>query len=323
MAEPQGAVVIRDNAGTEHEFPVGFDPQRAAAIVRQQTAPADTVPRDARGRPAVSSDSGETPSIFDKVNEALGPLAHPDTLTDFARILTMPVDTVRKAAASALAMAAAKGVAAASRGPVGNAIGATGRGLEAVGNSRAARSAEAGGLAEAAFSMDPKGLAVAATPTVLRFAGRGLQRAGAAVAGAAPAASEAAPAVAEVGPAAQAATEAATTPRPTGNALPDQKALNEAALAARRAEYAARQMSEMIAQGAARAGAEPIVPISGQMKLTGPEFKVWQRLVNGGMKYQDAEQAVKDARDLADKLGTPRPTIAETKFPKGMRGKSQ
>jgi len=43
MIEDQGEVVIRDEQGTEHVFPAGFDPQKAAAIVRGQQQP----PQDA------------------------------------------------------------------------------------------------------------------------------------------------------------------------------------------------------------------------------------------------------------------------------------
>lgn len=40
MAE-QGRVVIVDDSGKRHFFPAGFDPRRAASIVKQQTAPAE------------------------------------------------------------------------------------------------------------------------------------------------------------------------------------------------------------------------------------------------------------------------------------------
>lgn len=306
--EAQGAVIIRDDAGTEHEFPAGFDPARAAAIVRQQstTKPdfaANNDPIPPRGWQAPGShemSDGPSPQSS-SLMEMLGPLAHPQTLTDFARLLTLPVDSVKKAAASALAMAA-------SRGPAGAALSATGRGLEAVGNSKAAGAAEKLGGAEAVFHLDPKGLAVAAVPTALRATGRGLQRVGAAVTG--PAVAEAAPVIAE-------ASEAAPAIRPTGTgaALPDQKALNEAALAARRAAYQATQRSGPV-------GVEPIVKASGKMQLTAPEFKEFKRLLDTGMKLEDAEKAVKVARDLAGRLGAEPPPVSATKFPKGMRGKS-
>lgn len=38
MAEPQEVVIV-DRAGTEHHFPAGFDPKRAAAIVQAQSPP--------------------------------------------------------------------------------------------------------------------------------------------------------------------------------------------------------------------------------------------------------------------------------------------
>lgn len=39
MAQDQGEVVIVDASGTEHVFPAGFDPQKAASIVRETTKP--------------------------------------------------------------------------------------------------------------------------------------------------------------------------------------------------------------------------------------------------------------------------------------------
>lgn len=303
-------VVIVGTDGAEHVFPSGFDPKRAADIVRQQTAsavPADA-PRDARGQIITSAE--EQPSALQQM---LGPFAHPQTLTDFARLLTLPVDSVQKAIAGALAMRTAPSTA-------GQALSATGRGLEAVGTSRAARAASAAGGAEAAWHLDPKGLAVAAVPPVLRFMGRGLQRTGAALSGenVISAADEAAlvkqgysPAVidklrtaappvaaptatAEAAPVVDEFTAARTAKHAAANTLPDQKALNEAALAARRAAYLESQQS--VTPG-------PIVKASGQMKLTAPEFKEFQRLTMRGLPPADALAEVRTMRELAARLG--------------------
>jgi hypothetical protein len=107
--------------------------------------------------------------------------------------------------------------------------------------------------------------------------------------------------------------EANLTPgRPGGNpALPDQVALNAEAIARRRAAYVASQ------QGAP--AVQPIVKASGQMKLTAPEFKEFQRLTQQGMPPAAAAQEVKVMRDLAQQFGLATPTAADTRFPKGTR----
>lgn len=83
------------------------------------------------------------------------------------------------------------------------------------------------------------------------------------------------------------------------NNLPDQKALNEASLAARRAAYRARQAS------APAAAAEPVVAASGKMQLTAAEMKEFTRLVSKGTPLPDALEQVKAMRDLASRLGGP------------------
>lgn len=112
-----------------------------------------------------------------------------------------------------------------------------------------------------------------------------------------PIVAEAAPAVAEA--AAPAATEfqAAQAAR-QANSLPDQKALNEAAIAARRAAYQARQ-------AATPAAADPIVAASGKMKLTGPEMVEFNRLRKSGLSLADAYAKLQDMRELAARFGSP------------------
>lgn len=87
-----------------------------------------------------------------------------------------------------------------------------------------------------------------------------------------------------------------------GAKLPDQKALNEAALAARRTAYAEAQQS-----GAAVAEILPpvgdVVSASGKMKLTAPEMTEFSRLVKRGLPLEVALTAVRNARALASKLG--------------------
>lgn len=235
--------------------------------------------RGAQPAGAYEMSDGPTPEPSN-LSQMLGPLAHPETFTDFARLLTLPVDAVRKAAASALAMAAAKGVAssakqipaAAARGAVNVAAGA---GDMVHPDVIGAVSPRAGKVVEIAQKMR------AARPAVVPEA------------------------VAE-------APAATIQPTGSGAALPDQKALNEAALAARRAAYQATQKSGPVA-------VESIVKASGKMQLTAPEFKEFQRLIQRGVSLPDAEQAVKMARELAGKLGVEPPPVSATKFTKGWK----
>jgi hypothetical protein len=91
--------------------------------------------------------------------------------------------------------------------------------------------------------------------------------------------------------AARAARQAASSVAPAaGNGWPDQKALNEAAIALRRAAYQAKQ---------AGAAAEPIVAASGKMQLTGPEFTAFQKLAQSGVPLPKALEAIKGMRALS------------------------
>jgi len=88
-------------------------------------------------------------------------------------------------------------------------------------------------------------------------------------------------------------------PKPsTAAALPDQKALNEAALAARRATYSASQQAAPVAQAAAAAPAA-----ADRIALTAAETKEFLRLLKRGLKGPEAMAAVKQARELAARLG--------------------
>jgi len=299
-------------------------------------------PRDARGQIVTSHE--EDPSTLDRLNEMLGPLAHPQTFTDFARLLTLPVDTVKRAYASAIAMAAARPVA-------GAAISATGRGLETMGTEAADSTRQLGALDLLTSHKPVRAAAIAVAPTVMKATGRGLQRVGAVVT---PAIAKAAPAVAEVESAAapiatsaaqldeearlfqelrdtiakrQAAAPAAAMeesspfakpvsdvadmpgPRAVKNALPDQKALNEAALAARRAAY----------QASLEPAADTVVKASGKMHFTAPEWAAFRELRARGVNLEDAAAGAKAAGQLARQFGLSQPTAAQTSFPKGNR----
>lgn len=131
----------------------------------------------------------------------------------------------------------------------------------------------------------------------------------------------AAPAVpaAPVTPAAAPPQPAASAPSPVAapqaSPLPDQKSLNEAALAVRRAAYQARMSSAPPVEAAP-------APVAGNVKLTAAETKAFLNLMQRGMPGPEAMKNVLMQRSLVESLGTPTPTAAETRFPKGMRGKS-
>lgn len=105
--------------------------------------------------------------------------------------------------------------------------------------------------------------------------------------------------------------------RPGGNPdMPDQGALNEAALAARRAAYQERLKTAL--PTAAPAAAAPA-----NVKLNAAETKAFLDLMQRGMAGPEAMKNVLMQRELVQRLATPTPTAAETRFPKGMRGKVQ
>ena len=119
-----------------------------------------------RATPGITS---EMPSRLEQVNTMLAPMAHPQTLGDFASLLLPD--------AAAGISAATKAV----RAGVGTGAELAGRGMEALGKSRLGRAAEFAGGSEAMWRMDPKGLAVAIAPTALKVGGRAMQRVGQAI----------------------------------------------------------------------------------------------------------------------------------------------
>lgn len=102
-----------------------------------------------------------------------------------------------------------------------------------------------------------------------------------------------------------------------GNGLPDQKALNEAALAIRRQAYQARTAST----AAPEAAAAQLAETAAKVKLNGAEYQAFMSLLKRGMSAPDAMKNVLMQRELVATLGTSTPTAAQTRFPKGMRGK--
>lgn len=323
-------------------------------------APPD-YPRDARGRPLVSSNASDAPPS--DLLQMLGPLAHPQTFTDFARLLGVGVDSVRKAAAGAVALASA-------RPAVGAALSATGRGLKKTGDALD-KPLSVGGAVEM-FRSPGRGAAALIAPTVARVGGRVLQRAGAFVSGAAPAAAEAAP---TLGEAAEAPVSAAPTAAPaqTANgipikvltpaenaaqetldqayakarlgpsgtptsALPDQKLLNALAIEARRVGVKLTPAMEQTAIEAVGKGASPQQAVRGfaplaptaatpawapaKLTLTAAESKLAAQLLQDGKTDAEVKTAIETARAFQKRFGTPTPTAAQSRFPKGMRGKT-
>lgn len=118
-------------------------------------------------------------------------------------------------------------------------------------------------------------------------------------------------------PTAQSSTVAPPQSAPTQAAtgLPDQKALNEAALAVRRAAYQARLANT--------AAPEPAMsPAPTKPTLSVAETKAFMDLMQRGMPSAEAMKNVLMQRELVASLRIPTPTAAQTRFPKGMRGKS-
>jgi hypothetical protein len=220
---------------------------------------------------------------------------------------------------------------AAARGPASSALSATGRGVEQMGSSLEKASGNIG-IADAVLNQKPmRGVAIAVAPKIIKFAGRGLQRAGSALA---PAVEEAAvPAASAAAEASQAAGPAAT------NAWPNQKLLNELAIEARRAKVRLTPETEKAAIEAVTKGATPAeavatvapapaaAPVASapaaavKFRLSASEMKEFARLTRGGKTPAEARDLIEMQRDLKSRLGTPTPTAADTRFPKGMRGK--
>lgn len=257
----------------------------AISSVPPPAAPSESGGFPARGwQPAGAHDTHEGEPA--NLEQMLGPLAHPQTLTDFARLLTLPVDSVRKALIGAMSGAAAKG--AASAAPKAIVRGAV-NGAAALGD---------------AVDPDVIGVVSPRAGKVVQIAQKLRDARPAPVA---------AP-VAEAAPVVAPAAEAAPVAAPVGNALPDQKALNEAALAARRAAYQAKQ---------ATASAPSVVAPAAKFRLSADESKVFARLIRDGKTDAQARAAIEAGRAFQERFGTPTPTAAETRFPKGMRGKSE
>lgn len=128
--------------------------------------------------------------------------------------------------------------------------------------------------------------------------------------------------------------------RPGGNPdLPDVRASSEAAMARRRAQVnqaesrvtpseppSIRGLHERkeaeVRSGALGAASTPPTPTP-NLKLNAAETRAFLDLLQRGMSGPEAMKNVLLQRELVGQLGTPTPTGKQTRFPKGMRGKSR
>lgn len=108
---------------------------------------------------------------------------------------------------------------------------------------------------------------------------------------------------------------ATRTEAPPRNNLPDQRALNEEALAARRAAYQAKIQPQQAVASIQTAAASNV-------KLTASEMLAGADLVRKGLTPEAALESILQQRELMKGFGLSTPTADAARFPKGMRGKS-
>lgn len=223
MSDQGQEVVIVSNDGTEHVFPAGFDPKRAASIVRRQAGDAQAATAQAKAaetesvrsrtgqmytRPVPGSDTdkatvaSDNADVFAGAKDALlGPFRFAKDLYNdpvgavknlamsAPNALGMLVTNPARAAGQAIgggAMAAATPYAGSGLTKAGEAAERVGTFLEPKSNYLAAAAALHGDL--------PRAAAIAVAPRVLSAGGRGLQRVGSALTAADAPAAPAAPA---------------------------------------------------------------------------------------------------------------------------------
>ena len=149
------------------------------------------------GRTGKEAAIGLARSPWDLLKGTFGLAAHPvESMKGMAHAVSNPRETIQqlgdnpREAGSALGQLLLGRYAVPAVAPkVPGAVSAVGRGAEAVGTTLAKGRFGGGfglpglGAAEAIFRSDPMGVAVAAAPYALKYGGRGLQRAGAALEG--------------------------------------------------------------------------------------------------------------------------------------------
>jgi hypothetical protein len=90
------------------------------------------------------------------------------------------------------------------------------------------------------------------------------------------------------------------------NSLPDQKALNEAAIAARRAAYQAKVAAE----------SQTPPTVAPKASLLASEAKEYIRLLQSGKTAREAMDAIETQRAFVQRFGTPTPTAEQLRFAK-------
>lgn len=312
-------------------------------------APPD-YPRDARGRPLVSSNASDAPPS--DLLQMLGPLAHPQTLTDFARLLTMPVDSVRKALVAAIAPRVAGDVVDSAKAAAKSGLRLVGKATDAINPDLVSIVSPRAG---AALKMAQRANTVLSRPAAVAPSAAEIPPTlGEAAAAPVSAPSTAAPAQTANGIPIKVLTPAENAGQdvldqayakarlgPSGtptSALPDQKLLNALALEARRAGVKLTPAMEQTAIDAVGKGATPqqavraFAPLAptaappawapAKLQLTAAESKLAAQLLQDGKTDAEVKTAIETARAFQKRFGTPTPTAAQSRFPKGMRGKT-
>jgi hypothetical protein len=129
-------------------------------------------------------------------------------------------------------------------------------------------------------------------------------------------------------PVAPVESPASPTPPPvdstTSPTFYPQKALNELAVAARRAKVKLSDQDYVMAVEAVKHGATPEEAVAAvkqtsppKLKVSADESKLYVQLRRMGKTDAEVWEAIQQARILRDHFGLKTPTVAETKFPKG------
>lgn len=233
------------------------------------------VPRDTRGFPAVTSGTTDAMPLGDLL-KMLGPMAHPATLSDFAGLLTLPVDEARKVAASAMALAKARPAA-------GAAISATGRGMESLGKGLDKPLTIAGSVGF--FNAPLRSVATLVSPSLLRGAGRIAQRLGDVIAGGG---AEAEAPIAAASAAPVEAGPVAPAPPVSSPALPSGPA-----------------SSSGLPPSVPPASPVSTVATGAKLQLKAPEMAEFGRLLKQGKSMKEALDLIEAQRAFAQRLGLP------------------
>lgn len=167
MADDMAEVVIVGNDGAEHVFPPGFDPKKAAAIVKQQAKGPQFGDPSLHPTIGTITDSPTEPTWKDELGALLKHYAHPESLSDIGHLLMVPgVDATRGLSTVVPGVANAVGKGATS----------TGLALEKAGQSGMAKIAGGAGLATELMRGDVTGAMVsAAAPHAITATGKGMQ----------------------------------------------------------------------------------------------------------------------------------------------------